>query len=121
MKKTIASSSVILITFLFLGCSTSKLKDDFIEDIPERNESTEDSQSENLELNSSDETNYIEENSSDKIISVPFCDDMILVNSGDRIVKKSENSEVKIQHLANGTKYICLKSGECEIHRANFE
>ncbi|EJF06216.1 hypothetical protein ThvES_00017170 [Thiovulum sp. ES] len=110
-------NSIFLTAIFFAGCSSQS-------SIPERenNETLENSETgENIENDEIDNVDNLEDNKSYQTIEIPSCDTMITVNSGDKIVKKSENSEVKIQHLVNGTKYICLKSGEGEIQRVNFE
>jgi hypothetical protein len=53
-----------------------------------------------------------------KNLEVPFCEKGVLVlESGDEVVKVSENPEVEIIHNQYDEKTICLISGEVEIIR----
>jgi hypothetical protein len=50
---------------------------------------------------------------------IPYCEDgeVIQLLSGDIIQKISESPEVEITHNQNGSKSVCLLSGEAEVIR----
>jgi hypothetical protein len=51
-------------------------------------------------------------------LSIPLCDDGVeILESGDIIIKVSENPQIELVHSASGDKTICVKDGEAEIER----
>jgi hypothetical protein len=136
MKK-IFLNSLVLSSLIFVGCSSSS-NDDVI---PERNEtelveSPEINETEVVESPEINETEVVtpspELNETEEVtpnpeinetvetkttLSIPLCDEYISLESGDKIQKVSENPQVEIQHLANGEKSICVKSGEAQVER----
>jgi hypothetical protein len=124
MKKTFLNS-LVLSSLIFVGCSSS-YNDDVI---PERNETE---LVENPEINKTEVVESPELNKTEEVtpnpeinetvetkttLSIPLCDEYISLESGDKIQKVSENPQVEIQHLANGSKSICVKSGEAQVER----
>jgi len=78
-----------LLGFLFVGCSEDKVVDC---------ETTSDIQLKNITISSCD-VNYT------------------ALESGDQIVKISEDPEIEIIHTVSGEKSVCVKSGEAKIIR----
>ena len=104
MKKTIFLGLLPLI-FTLISCSSSS--NDRISDINETNETV----IENPEDNNTIET---------KNLVIPSCEngEVLVLLSGDKVLKISENPQVEITHNQDNLKTICLKSGEAEVERA---
>jgi cytoskeletal protein RodZ len=48
----------------------------------------------------------------------PSISDYLELQSGDKIIKESEDSVVKIYHDENNLKYVCLESGQVYVERS---
>ncbi|EJF06181.1 hypothetical protein ThvES_00017510 [Thiovulum sp. ES] len=122
--RNIFLNSIVLSSLIFVGCS-SGFNDDVI---PDRNEtevveSPEVNETEVIESPEINETEVIESPEINETVntkttlSIPLCDEVLSLESGDKIQKISENPQIEIQHLANGEKSICVKSGEAQVER----
>jgi major membrane immunogen (membrane-anchored lipoprotein) len=97
---------IIFLLSLLSGCSNGDYE------IPDRNETVTEDSDTNLEDSETDKDDEKKET-----LNIPLCDETLTIQSGDKVVKISENPQIKVQHLSDNSRYICLKSGEAVIER----
>lgn len=113
MKKIFLGLLPLLLSLLFFGCSSSS--DNTQETaVDEINETTTPAPEENTTQPPEDNTS-VEQNN----ISIPSCEsgEYEQLQSGDKIIKVSDEPQVEIIHNQDNKKSVCLKSGEAEIDR----
>jgi hypothetical protein len=114
MKKIFLGVLPLLFNLLFFGCSSSsdKTGETIVDEINDTTPTEENT-------TQPEDNTSVEPIVEQKNISIPSCEsgDYERLQSGDKIIKVSDEPQVEIIHNQDNKKSICLQSGEAEIER----